>query len=509
MRYKIFSILTLFSFLYCLTTNTSGQDARENATLQSYQQARSVLESSVKAYGGIEKIRSIENFTVLAAGETVQRNQSRRAEPPYDRTPTKIEVVIDLKGKRLRQIADGGFPGGRFHLGIISDGKAAANLNLLDKSFSLRPPLSTAEFLLRSRWLPQVVLRAAFESPSQLRYLGRSDFQRKTHEVISFVDADRTHISIFIDAQTNLLSKIEHLTSDAYAGDAALEIVFGEHKNMGGYLVPIKRIRRMAGETIEEREYKNFAVNRQLTDEEFKIPANLSTAPNSDLQSINKFTGNTVTVTVGGYNVLGVAFKDFIVVVEAPGGDAVSRQVIQQIKEIFPGKPIRYVVVTHHHDDHSAGVRTYVAEGATLLTTPDNRRYFESMVKSRFSISPDLLSQNPKPPKMEFVEKQGKRVFSDGEQTLEIYDIGAGPHAEEMLVAFLPGEKIIFQGDLLNNSPNGEPTVNETTVHFAKWLDDKKLNVERVIPVHGGAITINDMKKAVFNFKGAKATQPK
>ncbi|MBC8039115.1 MAG: MBL fold metallo-hydrolase, partial [Opitutaceae bacterium] len=157
----------------------------------------------------------------------------------------------------------------------------------------------------------------------------------------------------------------------------------------------------------------------------------------------------------------------------------------------------RYVAVTHHHDDHAGGLRTYIAEGATIIALPGEKSFFEKIVKSKFTITPDTLSMNPQPLKIETVEK-GKRIFTDGTMTLELLDIGSGPHTDEMLVAYLPNEKILFQGDLLNRPLNGDaPIANDTTVHFAKWIETKKLAVDKIVAVHGTVSTMNELRTAV------------
>ena len=94
----------------------------------------------------------------------------------------------------------------------------------------------------------------------------------------------------------------------------------------------------------------------------------------------------------------------------------------------------------------------------------------------------------------------GKRVFTDGRQTVEILDIGPSPHAREMLVAYLPKEKLIFQGDLVNLPASGRfmpTTVNDTTLHFFDWLTKSGLDVTRVAAVHGPSTTLDDLRAAV------------
>ncbi|MEQ1923841.1 MAG: MBL fold metallo-hydrolase [Pyrinomonadaceae bacterium] len=184
-----------------------------------------------------------------------------------------------------------------------------------------------------------------------------------------------------------------------------------------------------------------------------------------------------------------------------PGGEAVSRIAMAEIAKVFPGKPIRYFAVTHHHDDHAGGVRTYIAEGFTMLGLPGEKTFFEKVAKSVFTIDPDSLSQNPSSLKWESITNR-KRILTDGTTTVELIDIGPGGHTDEMLVAYLPNEKLVFQGDLLNRPANNDPaTINASTVLFAKWLEASKFDVTRVIGVHGPPSTIEELRKGVAERK--------
>jgi glyoxylase-like metal-dependent hydrolase (beta-lactamase superfamily II) len=153
------------------------------------------------------------------------------------------------------------------------------------------------------------------------------------------------------------------------------------------------------------------------------------------------------------------------------------------------------VAVTHFHNDHSGGLRSFIAEGASVVTTAGNRSVFEQMAAAPFS---DALAKSPKKPSFELV--QGKRVFTDGDESVEIYDIGPSPHAKEMLVAYLPKQRILFQGDLFSppideRFPVG-PAPETTTTFFAK-LKSMGLAVDKLVGVHGRVSTVDELALSV------------
>ncbi len=214
--------------------------------------------------------------------------------------------------------------------------------------------------------------------------------------------------------------------------------------------------------------------------------------------------GAGVYVHRGNYNTLFVDLGDSLLAIEAPGNDEASTAAMSKLKEAVPDKPIKYLAVTHPHDDHAGGSRAYIAEGAILVTTPGNKAFFEKMAKARFTIEPDILTRRPRPAVIEIVTG-GKRVFTGGGHSVELYDIGTNPHTDEMLVAWLPKEQILFEGDLLNRPADGHARAgNETTVAFLKWLEKSGLPVKTIVPVHGPVATMEDLRQAVALFEKAK-----
>src|SRR4029077_4306734 len=105
---------------------------------------------------------------------------------------------------------------------------------------------------------------------------------------------------------------------------------------------------------------------------------------------------NVQHVEGGTANNLIVAMKDHLVIVDAPYGEVQSRWVIDAAKKKYPGKPIRYLVLTHHHMDHTGGMRTYVAEGAKVIVPSPDKAFFEKDVKTPHTIVPDDLQKKPR-----------------------------------------------------------------------------------------------------------------
>ncbi len=75
-------------------------------------------------------------------------------------------------------------------------------------------------------------------------------------------------------------------------------------------------------------------------------------------------------------NAMAVEFKDYVVIIESSVTEARALANIAEVKRLVPNKPIRYHINSHHHSDHAAGLRAFVAEGSTIITHESNKGYY-------------------------------------------------------------------------------------------------------------------------------------
>jgi hypothetical protein len=143
-----------------------------------------------------------------------------------------------------------------------------------------------------------------------------------------------------------------------------------------------------------------------------------------------------LTTGTGSYDSLIIEFKDYIMMLEAGGAEPVTLAYIAEAKKLVPGKPIRYVMNTHPHADHTRGLPTMVAEGATIIAHRNNQEFLEKALNTPRTLLTDTLAKNPKPAKVETVSD--KKVYSDGTRTVEMHHIPTAPHSNGLLVAHWP-----------------------------------------------------------------------
>jgi len=191
-----------------------------------------------------------------------------------------------------------------------------------------------------------------------------------------------------------------------------------------------------------------------------------------------------LTTGAGSYDSLLVEFKNHVMVLEGGQSEARSLAYIAEVKKLVPGKPIRYVMNTHPHADHTGGLPPYVAEGATIITQKNNQEFFERALNTPRTLLTDTLAKNPKKARVEVVDE--KKVYSDGTRTVEMYHIYPAPHSNGLLVAYFPKEKVLFQGDF--SLPAAGQPANDHVKALVPALE--KLGVtdfDRYINVHASA----------------------
>jgi glyoxylase-like metal-dependent hydrolase (beta-lactamase superfamily II) len=193
----------------------------------------------------------------------------------------------------------------------------------------------------------------------------------------------------------------------------------------------------------------------------------------------------------GGFHHLFVEFSDFVLVVDATAPwlelheipasgerspeamDDLGERLIRMIRSRIPSKPIRYVALTHHHDDHAGGVKAFVDSGATVVATDITRQVVDRVA-----------------PGAQVQLVRGSMTIADSTMDVQLIDVGDNPHAEGMLIAWLPRQRLLYTSDLWE--PQSErffPSAARVPVMrwFARWIESSGLQPELIYAIHGSA----------------------
>jgi glyoxylase-like metal-dependent hydrolase (beta-lactamase superfamily II) len=306
--------------------------------------------------------------------------------------------------------------------------------------------------------------------------------------VVSFTAENKYKVNGFINA-ANLVEKVETWIDHDVLGDMLVEASFTDYKDFGGVKYPTRIVQKRGSFPVLDLTISDVkpniplpVQNNQAKGKE-KAGAGAPTPPSAADQSQKLADG--VYLVTGPYQGVAVEFKDYIVAIDTPQSEARSEEIIASIKKLVPNKPIKYAVNTHSHFDHSSGIPAFVAEGATIITHRVNKAYYEKAFSAPRTLAPDKMSESKAKPKFETMTE--KRVLTDGNRIVELYHVQDSPHAEGIIFAFLPKEKILVEADVFTAPPANAPTPNPLNawhVNFADNLERLKLDYDTIVPIH-------------------------
>jgi glyoxylase-like metal-dependent hydrolase (beta-lactamase superfamily II) len=493
-----------------------AQPTPASSTLTSATRALALLDSAIAAHGGAVRIRAIEDVGIRYRGRRWMAYQSPTLARPWNVQPTSTDLVLDLKNGRImrnsvsRYPLDFAFAGtnvmsaqGGFFYDPTRAGLGDAVVKFPGGSVATHPA---------RRELPAFQLLQMRDRAETLRLVAdRTEDGRRLHGM-TYAESNGGTYTVWIDAATKRLAKLEWLRDDAVDGDQVASYEYSGYRDERGVQVPSRLVERRNGDLVRD-DTLTISIDAKPSDALFAPPvtgySELTDArpTGADAEPVRKLAENVwlLQQLPGNNRVMFVAFRDHVLVFEAPTPQNAATAVMDAIRRTVPGKPVRFVTFSHHHDDHGGGLRPYIAEGVTIVTTPSNRAFVERVASATHTLRPDALTAARRTPVIETFTK--KRVFTDGEMTVELHDIGPTSHVDEIVLAYLPREKLVFQGDLLILPERGEPSpANTLTAEFARAIDRLGLDVQTIAGVHGPVGTIEQLRAAVAK-RGQKAQE--
>jgi glyoxylase-like metal-dependent hydrolase (beta-lactamase superfamily II) len=455
----------------------------------SAQDAGSVIASASKAIGA-DTLKTVE---YSATGYDFALGQAPNAASPWPKfVNKKYTRAIDFEksASRVERVRAQGEnpPRGGGQQPIVGDQPVSQTIIVSSDT----PWAQQLEILM----MPHGFLRAAAarNATAEARTVGG-----RKYTVVSFTGDNKAKVSGFINAQ-NLVERVETAIDNPFLGDMPFEATYSDYKDVGGAQFPMHIVQKQGGYPVFDLTLQdvkaNAAVNIQAPQGRGGAPA----APPAASPVPSEKLGDGVYLLTGGYVGVAIDFKDHITIIETGQSEARGLAVIAEAKKLIPGKPVKYVVNTHSHIDHSSGLRAAVAEGATILTHQANKAYLEKTLAVPHTLNPDKAQQNGKKPVVEGVGD--KRVLTDGTHTVELYRLQNFGHHDAMLIAYLPKEKVVIEADGYNPQPATATPPNPPSPYTVSLVDNirrLKLDTQRIVPIHYPAdnrvVTMDELTK--------------
>jgi glyoxylase-like metal-dependent hydrolase (beta-lactamase superfamily II) len=294
----------------------------------------------------------------------------------------------------------------------------------------------------------------------------------------------------FLNAD-GLLEKVEARVANPVVGDMPVEITCADYRQFGPVKFPARITQRHSGFPTLDLTVTDVKVNVPL-DIPAPEPVRQAGAMYRTVKS-DKVADGVWYVTGGTHHSVVLEMTDHVIVVEGPLNDERALAVIAETRRIVPSKPIRYVIATHHHFDHSGGLRAFAGEGITIVSSQPARAYLERELNVRATVAPDHLAKSGRRATVEAVT--GKRTFSDGARVVEVLHITDTMHSDDLIMVYLPREKFLIEADAYTPMaagfvlPAGAPA-HPAQVNLADNITRLNLAVDQILPIHGRMVPL-------------------
>lgn len=457
--------------------------------------AQQIVADAAEALGGRDRVLGVKSLSVEGFGSNPNLGQQMRPEselllwmvPDFLRT-------IDFEHERMllsftrRPAFPAVFDNQRTRQGL--DGDVAYNVPLGFGGRGGAPvpapaPVRVSDAVARERRIemlhhPLSAVRAALTATSTLSNPARTASTRS----VDVTTARGDTVTLTTDDRGRPVS-VSSSHYHANLGDVIRRTTFSGYEDAGGIRLP-KRI----VSTIDRWTEWDLGITRNTLDGDIGELAESSAARNAPVPPVNPPQNVVVTEVSRGIWFLGgagvpsmvVEFADHVALVEVPGSEARTLAVIAKARELVPAKPLTQAVVTHHHFDHTAGLRAAVAEGLTIVTHRLNEAWFREVVRRRHSIVPDALSRSPKP--LKIIAVDDALTMSDQAMEMRLYHLVASTHGDAMLTVYFPRERVYAEADVWNPGAQIQPHVRSLHADITR----RGLAIDRVVPLHGATV---------------------
>jgi glyoxylase-like metal-dependent hydrolase (beta-lactamase superfamily II) len=473
------------------------QTVSEKATVRYWEPEQSMVAGGEMRAANDSTLESVTNVATRATRNDWVRNFHY----PAPRSFTFTEIVTAEAG---------------YVAGIDSNGrtKQSRDSNPPAHTMSgLRLATSQREALRSS----PVLLLDMQKNPDRVTSAGNIRVGNTSYPAVHYRAGEQT-LTVMFDQTTGLPARIRTLDYDNIWGDCTYDLVLADWQTVSGVRVAMSRKYELNGRTVVEAKVTESTVNAPVAADRFAIPAPfLTNAPGPASRNVpyqwvirRQFIGVYLDsdqpsydvkgspglrlqevapgiqhVVGGSHNSLIVEMKDHVIVFDAPVSDWQSNWTISAARAKYLKKPVKYLVLTHHHMDHAGGVRAYAAAGATIVTGKGTAEHFRRVLAAPFTRSVDLpqadLSRTP------IVEVAEKHVLSDGTREVHAYVLDPNPHSQGMMIGYVPDAKLGFVTDIW--SPGAAPLPDKLNPNLAALVAGVKkagITVEKFAGGHGG-----------------------
>jgi len=477
------------------------------AAQQQTQAGVRLIAGAAEALGGRERILAVKTIVLEGYGETAYMNgggnisASPDAPQKWVRIP-EYQKTVDLEHRRMRVrqrnhqnfvfASAAGYLGAANPNTVYLDGQIAYNVGANGRGVRANDAAGRARRLEMLN-NPVVIVRIALDPATKLSNV-RS---QGNVQLVDIVTAWEDRLTLAIDTASRLPAWISWMQRDENLGDVTLRTAYT------GYL-PVKGIRLPMGYNTT-MDFRNVTANKIYVDkyavdepiDDLAAPADVraAPAPAPPAPPVPQVTPVAKGVWLlhaaggggGGANSILFEFADHLTMFEAPSSQVWAKALMERARATVPGKPLTEVIISHHHFDHTGGIRQAMAEGLTLIAHKGTEGLFREIAARKGTIGPDAIGTNLKPLKFKGVDEE--MVLKDTAMEVHVYHAVSQSHMAEGVFAYVPRDKLLVQGDFFDVGWEIYWWQNTYLDNIRHW----KLQVDTDVPVHGRVLPLTQV----------------
>ena len=459
-----------------------------------------LVRRAADALGGRDRVMAVRTLQIIGYGELAYFNGGGNitgdpAAPQKWQSVLEHTRTIDLEHGRMRLQQrlkmDFEFASTAGQLGLnrsneTLDGDVGYNIGggfLAAPTTATPQPQPAGTAAVRQRRVemlahPITIVRAALDPSTKLSNLRKQGNLQLVDVTVRQGDT----LTLAVDGTTNRPAWVSYVGPNTNLGDLTYRTAFT------GY-VPEKGIQLPMGitTTIDFRNVvqSKLYVDRNIVDgpiDDLSAPASVRQAKPPQGPPPGGGAGPQPMKVADHVWFLGgntfLEFDDHFVMVEANRQDAALQGILKAVNSLVPGKRVTQVIQTHHHFDHSAGLRAAVAEGLTIISRRGNEGIFREMVARPARLFPDALGKNPTPLKFTPVDDHLK--LKDSTNEIDIYHIVGNYHMADGVIVHVPASNLLIEADLTTQEWDfnwwGDSLMNN--------IEHRKIRVDTNLSVH-------------------------
>ena len=421
--------------------------------------AEALIARAIRAMGGVAALDSLRskrvefNLVSFGLGQEETYLSQPRATPSYGSTVTDYAGVRQVTAQEVRQVG-----------GALTRQRRVIlpTMSMLEQNGALAMDAAAVSAGLpraQSLQIERIMLAAAHHGSSALALPTRTMLGEVADGIRLPLGPDT--VNLFFGRSTGLPIASETVADDPVLGDRRTITWYGRWQDAGGLSLPRQIDVEVNGRLQSQTVLTSVGLNPELDPAQFAVPDSMAARAPRPAAGPPPITVLLVNLAPGVWRAEGGSHHSLVVeqgntllVIEGPQSSARTSAVLDTLRSRFPSKPVYGVVMTHHHHDHSGGIRAYMAHGARVIAHQRNARFVTGIAVARKSVAPDRLSRSPGVPPI--VPVLDSLVLGTGPGKVVLYPL-ASSHAGGLLAAWVPGAGVVFTSDVVSPAANVPP----------------------------------------------------